>query len=172
METSPGKRPGTAKREHGCPEGKASRHWKWGGGSALQSCLGWQLGGGGGGEAKSPGKAEGRAGGRATTQAHLGQVSQHPCLGGRVNSVPARRTALFSTHQAPWPIAALARVWPAQSQHAHCVPADRWGSPLQDESHPILLPSPPAWAEAATSAWAGKVSAKLPPQPRGWVETP
>lgn len=132
VETSPGKRPGTAKREHGCPEGKASRHWEWGGGSALQSCLGWQLGGGGGGEAKSLGKAEGRAGGRATTQAHLGQVSQHPCLGGRVNSVPARLTALFSTHQAPWPIAALARVWPARSQHAHCVPADRWESPLQD----------------------------------------
>lgn len=78
VETSPGKRPGAAKREHRCPEGKASRHWKWGGGSVLQSCLGWQVGGGGGREAKSPGKAEGRAGGRATTQAHLGQESQHP----------------------------------------------------------------------------------------------
>lgn len=73
----PGKRPGAAKREHGCPEGKASRHWKWGGGSVLQSCLGWQVGGDGGRQAKSPGKAEGRAGDRATTQAHLGQESQH-----------------------------------------------------------------------------------------------
>lgn len=58
--------------------GKGQQAPEAGGGPVLQSCLGWQVGGGDGGEAKSPGKAEGRAGHRAVTQAHLGQVSQHP----------------------------------------------------------------------------------------------